>query len=99
MDSNTAWFGVVGGLAAVAFAIVLIYLVLREPTGNERMREIAGAIQEGANAYLNRQYAVIAIIGAIVAVVIGVSLGWKTAVLYIVGAVLSASAGYVGLNI
>src|SRR4029077_3318517 len=99
MDSSTAWFGVVGGLAAVAFAVFLIFLVLREPTGNDRMREIAGAIQEGANAYLNRQYTVIAIIGVIIAVVIWLFLGWQTAVLYLVGAVLSASAGYVGMNV
>jgi K(+)-stimulated pyrophosphate-energized sodium pump len=99
MDSNTAWFGVAGGLAAVAFAIALIFVVLREPTGNDRMREIAGAIQEGANAYLNRQYTVIAIIGAIIAVVIGLFINWTTASLYVVGAVLSATAGYVGMNI
>jgi len=99
MDSNTAWFGVAGGLAAVAFAIALIFVVLREPTGNDRMREIAGAIQEGANAYLNRQYTVIAIIGAIIAVVIGLFINWSTASLYVVGAVLSATAGYVGMNI
>ncbi|HSS59867.1 MAG TPA: sodium-translocating pyrophosphatase [Candidatus Limnocylindrales bacterium] len=99
MDPNTAWFGVAGGLAAVAFAVVLIFLVLSKPTGNDRMREIAAAIQEGAAAYLNRQYTVIAVIGVIIAVVIGVFLGWRTAVLYIVGAVLSASAGYVGMNI
>jgi len=99
MDSNTAWFGVAGGLAAVAFAIALIFVVLREPTGNDRMREIAGAIQEGANAYLNRQYTVIAIIGAIIAVVIGLFINWSTASLYAVGAVLSATAGYVGMNI
>jgi K(+)-stimulated pyrophosphate-energized sodium pump len=99
MDSSTAWFGVAGGLAAVAFAIVLIFVVLRQPSGNERMREIAGAIQEGANAYLNRQYTVIAFIGVLIAIVIGVAINWTTAVLYIVGAVLSASAGYVGLNI
>ncbi len=99
MDPNTAWFGVAGGLAAVAFAIVLIFLVLAKPTGNDRMREIAAAIQEGAAAYLNRQYTVIAIIGVIIAIVIGFSIDWSTAALYIVGAVLSASAGYVGMNI
>jgi len=63
------------------------------------MRQIAAAIQEGAAAYLNRQYTVIAIIGVIVAVVIGLFIGWSTAVLYVVGAVLSAGAGYVGMNI
>src|SRR5690348_17008900 len=99
MDPNTAWFGVAGGLAAVAFAVVLIFLVLSKPTGNDRMREIAAAIQEGAAAYLNRQYTVIAIIGVIIAIVIWLFIGWQTAVLYIVGAVLSESAGYVGMNI
>src|SRR5213594_59476 len=99
MDPSTAWFGVAGGLAAVVFAVVLIYLVLNQPTGNDRMREIASAIQEGAAAYLNRQYTVIAIIGVIIAIVIGFFVNWTTAALYIVGAVLSAVAGYVGMNI
>jgi len=99
VDPNIAWFGVAGGLAAVAFAVVLIFLVLSRPTGNDRMREIAAAIQEGAAAYLNRQYTVIAIIGVLIAVVIGFFINWTTAALYIVGAVLSAAAGYVGMNI
>src|SRR6059036_1301187 len=99
MDPSTAWFGVAGGLAAVVFAVVLIYLVLNQPTGNDRMREIASAIQEGAAAYLNRQYTVIAIIGVVIAIVIGFFIDWTTAGLYIVGAVLSAAAGYVGMNI
>ncbi len=99
MDSNTALFAVAGGLAAVVFAIVLIFMVLRAPQGNARMQEIAAAIQEGASAYLNRQYTVIAVIGAVIAVVIGLTLGWKTAALYVIGAALSASAGYVGMNI
>src|SRR5437764_1699356 len=99
MDPNTAWFGVAGGLAAVAFAVVLIFLVLNKPTGNDRMREIAAAIQEGAAAYLNRQYTVIAVIGVVIAVVIGLTLGWVTAVLYVVGAACSAAAGYVGMNV
>src|SRR3984893_5407444 len=99
VDPNLVLFGVAGGLAAVAFAVVLILLVLRMPTGNARMREIAAAIQEGESAYLNRQYTVIAIIGVITAVVIGFTINWTTAALYIVGAVLSAAAGYVGMNI
>src|SRR5438876_10268127 len=99
MDPNTAWFGVAGGLAAVAFVVVLTSLGLAKPTGNDRMREIAAAIQEGAAAYLNRQYTVIAIIGVVIAIVIGFSIDWRTAALYVVGAVLSASAGYVGMNI
>src|SRR3989475_4151066 len=99
MDPNTAWFGVAGGLAAVAFAVALIFLVLNKPAGNESMRQIAAAIQEGAAAYLNRQYTVIAVIGVVIAVVIGFLINWKPAWLYIVGAVLSAVAGYVGMNI
>jgi K(+)-stimulated pyrophosphate-energized sodium pump len=99
LDPNITWFGVAGGLAAVLFAIVLIAIVLRKPTGNDRMREIAAAIQEGAAAYLNRQYMLIAIIGVIIAIIIGIFINWETAGLYIVGAVLSAAAGYVGMNI
>ena len=99
MDPNTAWFGVAGGLAAVGFAVVLIFLVLRQPSGNDLMRQISAAIQEGAAAYLNRQYTVIAIIGVAIAIVIGFFVNWTTAGLYIVGAVLSAAAGYVGMNI
>jgi K(+)-stimulated pyrophosphate-energized sodium pump len=99
MDPNSVLFAVAGGFAAVLFAVILIGLVLRTPPGNARMQEIAGAIQEGASAYLNRQYTVIAIIGVVIAVVIGVAINWRTAALYILGAVLSASAGYVGMNI
>src|SRR5437879_443895 len=99
MDSSSALYAVAGGLAAVLFAVGLIFVVLRQPPGNARMQEIAAAIQEGASAYLNRQYTVIAIIGMIIAVVIGIGIGWKTAALYVVGAVLSAAAGYVGMNI
>ncbi|HEV1992323.1 MAG TPA: sodium-translocating pyrophosphatase [Candidatus Dormibacteraeota bacterium] len=99
MDPNIVLFGVAGGLAAVVFAVALIFLVLRVPTGNDRMREIAAAIQEGASAYLNRQYLVIAIIGVIIAIVIGFFINWTTATLFVVGAVLSAAAGYVGMNI
>jgi K(+)-stimulated pyrophosphate-energized sodium pump len=92
-------FAVAGGVAAVVFAVILIGLVLRTPTGNDRMREISAAIQEGASAYLNRQYTVIAIIGIVIAIVIGLAINWKTAALYVIGAVLSAAAGYVGMNI
>ena len=99
MDSSSALYAVAGGLAAVLFAVGLIFVVLRQPPGNARMQEIAAAIQEGASAYLNRQYTVIAIIGVVIAVVIGFFVGWSTAGLYIVGAVLSAAAGYVGMNI
>src|SRR5215469_11409818 len=98
MDSSVL-LAIGGGAVAVLFAVVLIFLVLREPPGNARMIEIAGAIQEGASAYLNRQYTVIAAIGVVIAIIIGFTLGWVTAILYLVGAILSASAGYVGMNV
>src|SRR3954452_15626743 len=98
MDSSVL-LAIGGGVVAVLFAVVLTVVVLRQPPGNERMIEIARAIQEGASAYLNRQYLVIGLIGIVVAILLGVTLGWVTAVLYIVGAVCSAAAGYVGMNV
>ncbi|TMC48021.1 MAG: sodium-translocating pyrophosphatase [Chloroflexi bacterium] len=95
------------GILALVYALYLIAWVLRQPQGNERMISIARAIQEGAGAYLNRQYTIIAGIGVLIAIVLlllqGLALGWgtgvKTAVLFVMGAVLSAAAGYVGMNI
>ncbi|HLQ60480.1 MAG TPA: sodium-translocating pyrophosphatase [Candidatus Acidoferrales bacterium] len=99
MDDNAVWPAVAGGVAAVAYALVLIWVVLRRSPGNQRMQEIAAAIQEGASAYLNRQYTVIAVIGVLIAIILGVALGPLTGGLYVVGAVLSAAAGYIGMNI
>jgi K(+)-stimulated pyrophosphate-energized sodium pump len=98
MDS-TVLLALGAGVLAVLWAIALTVLVMRKSPGNARMIEIAGAIQEGASAYLNRQYIVIAGIGIVIAVVILLTLGWQTAVLYILGAALSAAAGYVGMNV
>src|SRR5579871_1522913 len=99
MSSNAVAWAVAAALLAVAYAVVLTVWVLRSPAGNERMREIAAAIQEGASAYLNRQYTVIAIIGVVIAILIAILVNVETAVLYVVGAALSASAGYVGMNV
>src|ERR1700692_38809 len=87
------------GLLALLFALYLIFWVIRQPQGNDRMREIAKAIQEGAQAYLNRQYTIIAGIGAVIFLFLTFTLGWKTGVLFLIGAVLSGAAGYVGMNI
>jgi K(+)-stimulated pyrophosphate-energized sodium pump len=87
------------GLVALVWALYLIAWVLRQPQGNDRMRQIARAIQEGAQAYLNRQYAIIAGIGAAIFLFLTFTLGWKTGVLFLIGAVLSGAAGYIGMNI
>ena len=87
------------GLLPLLFAVYLIFWVLRQPEGNDRMKEIAKAIQEGAQAYLNRQYTIIAGIGAVIFLFLTFTLGWKTGVLFLIGAVLSGAAGYVGMNI
>jgi K(+)-stimulated pyrophosphate-energized sodium pump len=87
------------GVLALGYAVYLISWVLRQPEGNERMREIAKAIQEGAQAYLNRQYTIIAGIGVLIAILLTAALGWRTGVLFVLGAVLSGAAGYVGMNI
>ena len=83
----------------ILFGIVWALWINKQPTGNDRMREIAAAIQQGATAYLNRQYATIAVVGAILFVLIGIVLHWPTAIGFAIGAVLSGLAGYVGMNV
>lgn len=86
-------------ILAILFGIVSARWILRQPTGNERMVAIATAIQEGARAYLNRQYLTIGIAGVVLFVLVGVFLSWYTAVGFAVGAVLSGAAGYIGMNV
>ena len=87
------------GLLAIIYGIFTSRQVLSAGPGNERMQEIAGAIQEGARAYLNRQYTTIAIVGIVVAVLVFVFLSWIPAVGFLIGAILSGAAGYIGMNI
>ena len=87
------------GLLAVVYGFVTSRQVLSAPAGNDKMQEIAAAIQEGAKAYLGRQYRTIAIVGVLVAVLVALFLGVIPTVGFVIGAVLSGVAGYIGMNI
>ena len=95
----TLIFAIACGIAAIVYGALSIKWILGKPAGNPRMREIAAAIQEGAAAYLNRQYSAIAIVGAIVSVVIWVALGFATALGFAIGAIFSALTGYIGMYV
>jgi len=84
---------------AVSFAVLNFYLVKKLKEGNERMQEIAGAIREGASAFIRYEYKIVAIIGSCIAVVLGLVIAWETGVAFVIGAVMSALAGLVGMKI
>ena len=86
-------------VAACVYGAVSIKWILALPRGNERMREIGTAIEQGASAYLNRQYRTIGIVGGALLVVIFATLGWETAIGFAIGAILSGLAGFIGMNV
>jgi len=93
-------FALLCAVLAIAYGAWSIRWILSQPKGNERMQEIAAAVQQGASAYLNRQYTTIGMVGVVLFLVIGLSsIGWPTAIGFLLGAILSGATGFIGMNI
>ncbi|MHA1597198.1 MAG: sodium-translocating pyrophosphatase, partial [Alphaproteobacteria bacterium] len=97
--SNMYVLIIAGGVVALLYGVYAIRSVLAAPAGNEKMQEIATAIQEGARAFLNRQYTAIAIVGVVIGILLGWQLGATVAGGFFIGAILSGLAGYIGMNV
>lgn len=97
--SSALVMALICAFVGIGYGVISIFSVLSKPQGNEEMQRIAGAIQEGAVAYLARQYTAIAIVGLILFVIIGFFLDWYTAIGFALGALLSGAAGYIGMHV
>jgi len=93
------WLSIGAGVVAILFGVVSTQWILKQPAGNSRMQEIAAAIQEGAKAYMDRQYLTIGGVGVVLAIILAVVLGWATAIGFAIGAIFSALAGYIGMYV
>lgn len=93
-------FAILAALLSILYGAWLTYSVLKRPTGDEKMREISSAIQEGARAYLNRQYKTVAVVAVVLAILMGIfNFGAHTVIGFLIGAIASAVAGYIGMNV
>src|SRR5581483_5551792 len=99
LEQYGLWIAIGCAVVAILYGVFSTSWIMKQSSGTERMREIALAIQEGARAYLNRQYSTIAIAGVILFVIIGFALNWATAIGFGIGAILSGAAGYIGMNV
>ena len=99
MNMAYYWLVIGAGVLAILYGLVTSRQVLAANAGSERMQQIAGAVQEGARAYLNRQYRTIAIAGVVILIILLATLGWRAALGFLIGSVLSGSAGYIGMNV
>src|SRR3954453_7758829 len=101
VSDHAVLFALICAGAAVAYGLGLTKWVLGQPAGTERMQEIAHAVQEGAAAYLRRQYTTIAVVAVVPFLLLGFydKLGWGTAIGFLIGAILSAAAGFIGMNV
>jgi K(+)-stimulated pyrophosphate-energized sodium pump len=91
------WLAIAAGGLAILYGIVSTQWILKQPAGNQRMQDIALAIQEGAGAYMNRQYTTIGFVGVVLFVALGLALHWPTAIGFAIGAIFSGLAGYIGM--
>lgn len=90
---------IVAGVAAILYGLFLVQWVLRQPRGESRMIDIAQAIQEGAEAYMRRQYTLVAIVAVVITLLLGLLINWSTAIGFVVGATASAAAGFIGMSV